>query len=91
MRERGVPRPRNEIGADPGARGDLLVEEARDDILGRTVRVARLASGLPKDAAALPPLSDVTLLWMGPQGFVIAGFETVGNTQYAQSWYCRPL
>jgi len=91
MRERGVPRPRSEIGADPGVRGDLLVEEARDDILGRTLRVARLVSGLPKDAAALPTLSDVTLLWMGPQGFVLSGFETIGSAQFAQSWWCRPL
>ena len=88
MRERGVPRPRGEIGTGT-VRGQLLVEEARDEMLGRTLRVARLAVGLPGDRAPLPPLNDVSLLWVGIAGFVLAGFETVGNTQYAQSWWCR--
>jgi hypothetical protein len=91
MRERGAPRPRNEIGQGRSVSGDLLVEEARDETLGRTLRVARVAPQQPRDPPLLPSLSDVVLLWMGPQGFVLAGFETIGDAQYAQSWWCRPL
>ena len=90
MRVRGVPRPRAEVSGDAGVRGELHVEEARDEVLGRTVRIARLAGAMPMDKSPLPHLSDATILWMGPQGFVLSGFETIGTAQYAQSWWCRP-
>jgi len=90
MRERGVPRPRADIGSGRGAAGELLVEEARDETLGRTLRVARIAPEQPMDRAPLPALSDVVLLWAGPQGFVLSGFEQIGTAHYAQSWWCRP-
>ena len=90
MRYRGVPRPRAEVGQGNGVWGDLLIEEARDEVLGRTLRVARIAPTQPMDKPPLPPISDVVILWMGPQGFVLTGFETIGGAQYAQSWWCRP-
>jgi hypothetical protein len=89
MRVRGVPRQRNEVSGDAGLRGELHVEEARDELLGRVLRVARLAPTMPMDPVPLPALSDVVLLWMGPQGFVLGGFETVNGIAYAQSWWCR--
>jgi hypothetical protein len=89
MRVRGVPRPRNEVSGDAGVRGELHVEEARDEVLGRTLRVARLAPAQPMDPALMPALSDVVLLWAGTHGFVLGGFETIDRTQYAQSWWCR--
>ena len=89
MRERGVPRSRTDIGRGNGARGNLFIEEAGDETLGRTLRVARLSGNAPLDKAPLLPLADATLLWMGTDGFVISGFETVDGAQYAQSWWCR--
>jgi hypothetical protein len=91
MRTLGVPRPRRDVQQDAGVKGELLVEEARDETLGRTLCVARVAPSQPRDAALLPALADVRLLWMGPQGFVLTGFESVGSAQYAQSWWCRPV
>ena len=91
MRERGVPRPRAEIGKGNDVIGDLLIEEARDEVLGRTLRIARVAPAQPMDKPPLSPIADVVILWMGPQGFVLTGFETIDAAQFAQSWWCRPL
>lgn len=42
--------------------GDLRVEELRDEVLRRHVRVARLVDQTrPRDPDRLPPLYDVTL------------------------------
>ncbi len=36
--------------------------------------------------------SDVARLsWMGPNGFVLTGFEVVDAVTYAQSWRCPPI
>jgi len=89
MRQLGVPRSRSSISQDAGVRGELLIEEARDETLGRMLRVARVAPAQPRDKSPLAPIADVVILWMGPQGFVLTGFETIGGAQYAQSWWCR--
>jgi len=67
--------------------GDLRVEELRDEVLRRHVRVARLVDRTrPRDPDRLPPLYDVTLPAMSPQAFTLAGFERIEGTDYAQSW-----
>jgi hypothetical protein len=38
----------------------------------------------------LPVLHDATLSWMGPNGFVLTGFEVINGVTYGQSLWCRP-
>jgi hypothetical protein len=67
--------------------GDLRVEELRDEILRRHVRVARLVDrARPRDPDRLPPLYDIILPAMSPQAFTLAGFKRIEGTNYAQSW-----
>jgi len=89
MRQRGVPVERRRLNHTATAEGELYVEEHADKALGRTLRVARLASPSPTDAPLLPPLTDVQLLWCGNRGFVLCGFERLGSADYAQAWWCR--
>ena len=65
----------------------LRVEDLRDEVLRRHVRVARLVDrSRPRDPDWLPLLYDVTLPAMSPQAFTLTGFERVEGTDYAQSW-----
>lgn len=89
MRQQGAPVERARVNHDPGIVGELFVEEHVDKSCGRTLRVARLASERPLDQSLLPMLADVQLLWCGNQGFVLAGVERIGDTNYGQSWWCR--
>jgi ABC-type transport system involved in cytochrome c biogenesis permease subunit len=34
-------------------------------------------------------LHDATLSWMGPNGFVLTGFQIINGVAYAQSWWYR--
>jgi len=86
---RGVAIDRRELRSLTGVRGDLYVEEHTDSRHGRTLRMARLAPEQPRDKALLPSLGDARLLWMGANGFVLAGFEQVDEIEFGQSWWCR--
>lgn len=63
----------------------------------RMSRVANLRQGfMGIKTVPLPPLYDVQLLWMGPYGFVLAGYERLpvgcspdDGADYAQSWWVR--
>ena len=89
MRRKGVPLERNSLAREPVHAGDLRVEERQDESLHRVVRFARLAVSMPMDRESLPPLQDVQLLWMGPGGMVLTGFERLSGADYAQGWWCR--
>jgi hypothetical protein len=95
-RLRGVALPLRDLGAEPAFLGELLVSERHDPLLRRSTRVATLVEGVrPGENEVLPPLYDVTLVWMAPQGPVIGGTERlrVGRraelTEFAQAWWCR--
>lgn len=90
MRHLGQPVERGLLQRQPAVVGDLSVDEARDEILQRTIRRARLAACVPTDGEPAPPLYDVQLLWMGPRGFVVAGMERIAGADYAQGWWCCP-
>lgn len=95
MRRRGVPVPLKRLNTETGVTGELIVFEQRDEILRRTVRVAQIQVGMSVAARdLLPPLLDVSLLWMSTTGFTLGGFERIPLAQdgttidYAQSWWC---
>jgi hypothetical protein len=96
MRDRGRARPQPLLRAEPGLLGDLVVIEARDELLKRTVRIAHLRPGSHSNTGELlPPLIDSTLLWMAPHGFALGGFERLPSVSggapadYAQTWWVR--
>lgn len=92
---RGVRRPRDEIRADPGVTGMLIV---RDWIEGcselRPVRIADVVAhvGLSSERPLLPRLFDVVLLRSTPKGILLRGFAMSSMdgalTQTAQAWWC---
>jgi hypothetical protein len=95
MRDRGRARPQQLLRAESGLLGDLVVIEARDELLKRTVRIAHLRPGSYSNAGELlPPIID-PMLWMAPHGFAIGGFERLVSgsggapADYAQTWWVR--
>jgi hypothetical protein len=70
----------------------LTVDQTRDPILGRTLARAKLtciATG--NDTDLLPELLDVQLLWAREQKMRLAGFERIGEVDYAQTWVIEVL
>lgn len=71
----------------PGFAGVLTVEEKRDHVSGRTLARARLTGiTTSSDTDLLPELLDVRLLWARDDKLRVAGFERIGNVEYAQTW-----
>lgn len=95
-RQRGVAQSPRDLAHAEGRVGELLVGERQDELLRRTSRVATLSGGDGRRVDLLPPLYDVTLLWVAPQGFVLAGTERVvlpdGRAlELSQAWWARTL
>lgn len=90
MRTRGVTRPQREVEQDAPITGDLNVSQQKSETFNRYSNVAAFHKAGASDAEPLPPLHDVVLSWMGPNGFVLTGIEVIGGVTYAQSWWCRP-
>jgi hypothetical protein len=89
-RSRGRPVDRHELANRLPVVGDLRVEEARDETLGRYVRMARVVDpGQPKAPDLLPTLRDPVLIAMSPLAFTLSGLERVRDQDYAQSWLVR--
>jgi hypothetical protein len=92
QRIRGVPIPKHELSLAVPVRGDLRVQEGPAEAMGR--RVCRVATLHALDRAIedqlLPPLHDVSLLWMAPAGMVLGGIEFEGGAGFLQTWHCVP-
>lgn len=91
MRTRGIARPLREVEQDVPAMGDLNVSQQNSETFNRYSNVAAFHKTGANEADPLPPLHDVVLSWMGPNGFVLTGIEVIGNVTYAQSWWCRAM
>ena len=89
MRERGRQRARRDIEATEPVTGDMTIIQIQSEQYGRMTKVASFYVSGATDQQPLPPLHDVELSWMGPNGFVLTGIEFVGDVAYGQSWYCR--
>jgi hypothetical protein len=88
-RLRGRLMTRSEQGVAPSYRGELLIFEESDRERGRAVRVAQVGAGATDGTVPrLPRLYEPVLVAMGYQGFTLAGYERVGEAEYAQSWFC---
>jgi hypothetical protein len=92
QRIRGVPVPKEERSRIVPVRGDLRVQEAPAEAMGR--RLCRVATLHALDRAIedqlLPPLYDVALLWIAPLGMVLGGIEFDGQGAFWQTWHLTP-
>ncbi|MGF6746298.1 hypothetical protein OKW36_001934 [Paraburkholderia sp. MM5482-R1] len=68
--------------------GDVTINHEQPAQYKRTSKVASFQQSGSADAQPLPPLHDVELSWMGPNGFVLTGIEFIGDIAYARSWWC---
>ena len=92
MRRQGRRLNRHELANHEPVVGDLRVEEVRDEVLGRHVRMARVVDvRRPRDPDWLPALLDPALVAMSPLAFTLSGFERVDERDYAQSWLVRAV
>jgi hypothetical protein len=89
MRVRGVALDTKERRRNPAIRGNVMVNSAVCDQLGRATNIAHVKVGMPLDPDPLPPLLDATLAGMAVTGFVLSGIEYIDGCVYAQSWWCR--
>jgi hypothetical protein len=70
----------------------LTVDEKRDPMLGRSRARAKLTCiSDGTDTDLLPELLDVQLLWAREQKMRLAGFECIGDVEYAQTWAIEVL
>ncbi len=84
--------PKEERNRIVPVRGDLRVQEAAAEAMGR--RLCRVATLHALDRAIedqlLPPLYDVALLWIAPLGMVLGGIEFDGQGAFWQTWHLTP-
>jgi hypothetical protein len=86
---RGKMLSQQEIQTAEPAYGDMVVVQKMSHQFNRYSKIARFQMSGTNDVQPIPELHDATLAWMGPNGFVLTGFEVVAGIAYAQSWWCR--
>jgi hypothetical protein len=70
---------------------DLRVHDARAHKYKRVVTVARLLGRQDGNEVIVLQLNDVVLLWIGDRKLRLRGFESIGDTEYAQVWEIEVL
>ena len=88
LRRGKVLSPKDVQSAEP-VHGDMVVVQVMSDQFNRYSNIAQFHITGVNEVQPLPPLHDATLSWMGPNGFVLNGFEVINGVAYAQSWWCR--
>jgi len=88
-RHRGKALSPQQVQTTEPVYGDMVVVQGMSDQFNRYSNIARFQVSGANDVQPLPELHDATLSWMGPNGFVLTGFEVVAGVAYAQSWWCR--
>ena len=90
LRFRGRVVPARQVANQRPQVGDLRIEECHDELLKRTLRIARLVDLLHIVNQDVPQLLDVKVVAMSPQAFTLTGFERIDEAEFAQSWLCTP-
>lgn len=88
LRNEGNPIPRW-VWASKAAKapvGILTIDWGVSHVYNRKLKLATLRC---ERDDLLPPLRDVTIIRMLHGDLTIAGFETITDRDYAQSWFCR--
>jgi|ERR1035437_979026 hypothetical protein len=86
--------PRWQLEALQPVTGQLVIEEVRDELLHRSMRVAKVIDFASPDAAPLT-LFDVTVLYAKDYTLSLSGFErntSAGDmVAFAQTWIVKIL
>ncbi|WP_454870298.1 hypothetical protein [Pseudomonas lini] len=86
MRLRGIALDAKARRRYPHIRGNVMVNAAISQVLGRATNIARVEVGMPLDPDPLPPLLDARLAAMAVTGFVLSGIEYIDGCAYAKAW-----
>ena len=88
LRKEGKPIPRWvwATGEERALVGALSVDWEISATYRRQLKLARFVI---EREDALPPLRDVTIVRMARGDLTITGFETIGDRDFAQTWFCR--
>jgi hypothetical protein len=90
LRHRGRPLPREEVFGCRAFVGDVRIEEIRDEVLMRYVRIARvLVLERPRAANVLAELFEPVIIAMNAAAFTLSGVERCGEQAFAQGWLVR--
>lgn len=84
----GVAIPKEKLRTAETVRGDIIISECLDPDFGRSVFSAHIFKTHP-GPDVIPPLIDVKMTGMAHNGMNLTGVEKIGDTFYAQSWWCR--
>jgi hypothetical protein len=86
MRAEGRLMPRWQVNTRAGVvAGELLVAQQAHRKLRRAALMARLVeAGTGEDL--VPPLIDVSILYVKHNNLVLTGFETIEDQDFAQTW-----
>ncbi|GIZ51089.1 hypothetical protein NCCP691_11030 [Noviherbaspirillum aridicola] len=85
----GIQVPRWQLAQLQPVAGELRIEENKDELLRRFLRVARLLGCTAPDLGRdmLPPLVDAAVIYIKGDRISISGFERGEMSQtYAQTW-----
>jgi hypothetical protein len=85
QREAGRLIPRWQITRDCAMLGDLEIRDGFDHRLHRNSRIGRLVDPATKNEL-VPPLVDVTMLFVRGGVMVLTGVEAIDDRDYAQTW-----
>ena len=88
LRKEGKPIPRWVwvTGEEEAPVGVLAIDWERSENHRRVLKLATLTADRE---ILLPPLRDVTIVRLLHGDLTLTGFETIGDHDYAQSWFCR--
>ena len=94
LRERGWPIPKYQFGFKEPVAGELIVVEARDSVLNRHTRVAKLNDPNTGAPIGIPSLLDVQLTELTRERMILSGIERIEDgpllkiEDFAQTWVC---
>ena len=88
MRHLGKPLDHKQLREVEAMRCDIAINH-ESCVMGRSSVVAKVRGDWPLADSALPPLLDVQLHSMAPNGMVLSGIEVIEGVAYAQSWLCK--
>ena len=83
---RGRALSRSDIANQAPIVGELRVEQLEDGARRRSLKLARLIALHSWRGAERLTLYEPVQVGMSQQAFTLAGFERVGDVDYAQSW-----
>ena len=93
-RDRGWPIPKYQFAFKEPLVGELTIHEARDEVLNRHTRIARLWHPTTGLLLEIPPLLDAQVVGLTRELLSLSGIERIEDPvlskveDFAQTWLC---